>query len=55
MLLSKALCPHVHSLDPGVSGYVIRGTQASVCLNSFQRRDGSRAPGEGGEGEMACE
>ena len=23
VLLGKALCPHVHSLDPGVSGYLV--------------------------------
>ena len=23
VLLGKAFCPHVHSLDPGVSGYLV--------------------------------
>ena len=23
MLLGKALCPHVHSVDPGVSGHLL--------------------------------
>ena len=37
MLLGKALCSHVHSLDPGVSGYLV-GQWRLVCLNSSVRR-----------------
>ena len=36
-LLGKALCWHVHSLDPGVSGYLV-GQWRLLCLNSFVRR-----------------
>ena len=37
MLLGKALCPHVHSFDPGVSGYLV-GQWRLVCLNSSMRQ-----------------
>ena len=36
VLLGKALCSHVHSLDPGVSGYLV-GQWRLVCLNSSMR------------------
>ena len=35
-LQGKALCSHVHSLDPGVSGYLV-GQWRLVCLNSSVR------------------
>ena len=37
VLLGKALCSHVHSLDPGASGYLV-GQWRLVCLNSSVRR-----------------
>ena len=37
VLLGKALCPHMHSLDPGVSGY-LAGQWKLVCLNSSVHR-----------------
>ena len=33
-LQGKALCPHMHSLDPGVGGYLV-GQWSLVCLNNF--------------------
>ena len=33
VLLGKALCPYVHSLNPGVGGYLV-GQWRLVCLNS---------------------
>ena len=33
VFLGKALCLHMHSLDPGVSGYLV-GQWRLVCLNS---------------------
>ena len=33
VLLGKALCPHMHSLDPEVSGYLV-GQWRLVCWNS---------------------
>ena len=41
VLLGKALCPHVHSHDPGVSGCLV-GQWRLVCLNSSVRQNGSR-------------
>ena len=41
--LGKALQPYIHSLDPGVNGYLV-GQWLLVCLNSFQCCDGS-SPG----------
>ena len=37
VLLGKALCSHVHSLDPGVIGYLV-GQWRLVCLNSSVHR-----------------
>ena len=37
VLLGKALCSHMHSLDPGVSGYLVRQWRL-VCLNRSVRR-----------------
>ena len=48
LLLGKALCSHLHSLDPGVSGYLV-GQWRRVCLNSSVRRKwqpGYMLPGE---------
>ena len=48
VLLGKALCSHVHSLDPGISGYLV-GQWRLVCLNSAVRRKwqpGCMLPGE---------
>ena len=48
VLLGKALCPHMHSLNPGVSGYLVGQTRL-VCLNSSARRKwqlGCMVPGE---------
>ena len=39
--LGKTLHLHVHSLDPGVNGY-LDGQRLLMCLNSYQRCDGSR-------------
>ena len=41
VLLGKALCSHVHSLDSGVSGYLV-GQCRLVCLNSYCVGNGSR-------------
>ena len=38
VLLGKALCSHVHSLDPGVGGHLV-GQWRFVCLNSSVRRN----------------
>ena len=40
--LGKTLHLYVQSPDPGVNGYLV-GQLFLVCLNSYQRRDGSRA------------
>ena len=48
VLLGKALCSHVHSLDPGVSGYLV-GQWRLVCLNSSMHQKwqpGCMLPGE---------
>ena len=48
VLLGKALCSHVHSLDPGVSGYLV-GQWRLVCWDSSVRRNeqsGCMLPGE---------
>ena len=48
VLPGKALCSHVHSLDPGISGYLV-GQWRLVCLNSSVRRNwqpGCMLPGE---------
>ena len=48
VLLGKALCPHMHSLDPEVSGYLV-GQWSLVCLNSSVRQKwepGCMLPGE---------
>ena len=42
VLLGKTRCSHVHSLDPGVSWYLV-GQWRLVCLNSSVRR--KRQPG----------
>ena len=52
VLLGKALCLHVHSLDPGVSGYLV-GQWRLVCLNGSVRRKwqlGCMLPGGRGAG-----
>ena len=48
VLLGKALCSHMHSLDPGVSGYLV-GQWRLACLNSSMCRKmaaGCMLPGE---------
>ena len=48
MLLGKALCSHMHSLDLGVSGY-LAGQWRVVCLNSSvcrKRQLGCMLPGK---------
>ena len=39
--LGKTLHLYVHSLDPGVSGYLV-GQQLLVCVNSCQCHNGGR-------------
>ena len=48
VLLGKALCRHVHSLDPGMSRYLV-GQWRLVCWNGFVRwkwQPGCMLPGE---------
>ena len=40
-VFGQALHLHVHSLDPGVNGYLV-GQRLLACLNSFQCHDGNR-------------
>ena len=43
VLLGKALCPQMHSLDPGVSGYLV-GQCLGLCVGIILcTRNGSRA------------
>ena len=54
VLLAKALCSHVHSLDPLVNVYLV-GQRRLVCLNSSVRRKWQPACMLPGGVEMAHE